>query len=302
MESETFKQIMQICDNRINFEALAEDFKNDRILPFIGAGFSKPQFPLWKDFLEEKAELYGVGSEVEKEIQNGNMEKAASLLMKAMGQRSFKDYFVRTFKKEVTTYTENQQWLPKLFKETVITTNYDHLLEALYKNQRDFTIILPRYDKDQAVIDRMLQQGKAYLVKLHGDVERYEYCILTEEDYNEVYTGDSEYEQFLSNIFENKMMLFLGCSLVSDRTLGLLKRLNNNREIVHYAIVSLPEETNNPSNPNEPIIYNHKQYKPELLKRMGQLSDLNIRPIWYPYDKHEIISYILEKLHQARYP
>ena len=69
-----------------------------------------------------------------------------------------------------------------------------------------------------------------------------------------------------------------------------------------YAIVSLPEETNNPSNPNEPIIYNHKQYKPELLKRMGQLSDLNIRSIWYPYDKHEMISYILEELHQARYP
>ena len=302
MKSEAFKQIIQICDNRDNFETLAEDFKRDRILPFIGAGFSRPQFPLWKDFLEKMAELYGVGSEVEEEIQNGNMEKAASLLMQKMGQRGFKDYFLRTFKQEVNTYSENQQWLPKLFKETVITTNYDHLLESLYKDQRDFTKILPRYDKDQAVVDRMMQQGQAYLIKLHGDVERYEYCVLTEEDYNEVYTGNSEYEQFLSKIFENKMMLFLGCSLVSDRTLALLKELNHNREIIHYAIVSLPEETNNPINPNEPIIYNHKQYKPALLERIGQLSDLNIRPIWYPYNQHEMISCILEELYQIRYP
>lgn len=56
----------------------------------------------------------------------------------------------------------------------------------------------------------MIQQGNPYLIKLHGDVSRYEYCILTEEQYQEIYTGSSEYEKMLSRIFENKIMLFLG--------------------------------------------------------------------------------------------
>lgn len=73
------------------------------------------------------------------------MEAAASLFVNSMGRRKFKDYFLGIFDKEIDTYTQNQQLLPKLFRETIITTNYDHLLESLYESQENIKldVLLP---------------------------------------------------------------------------------------------------------------------------------------------------------------
>ena len=80
-----FDELMKIHKNNRNFDLLAGDFKAGRIVPFIGAGFSRPQFPLWENFLKENSEIYGIADEINKEIRIGNMEKAASLLEHKMG-------------------------------------------------------------------------------------------------------------------------------------------------------------------------------------------------------------------------
>lgn len=301
-------ELMIIHNNKRNFNRLMEDFKSGRIVPFIGAGFSCPQFPLWEKLIRENAKIYGIEDEINKEISLGNMEKAASLLENKMGKLEFKDYFLETFDKEnIGSFTDNQLWLPELFQSGIITTNYDHLLETLYKEQLEyeFELLLPRYKKDEAAIDRVIRQGKPYLIKLHGDVSRYEYCILTEEQYREIYTGKSEYEKLLGRIFENKIILFLGCSLISDRTLTLLNQLNNlnnHRDIYHYAIVPLPEVTCNPQEPHKPSLCISEEtlsYKRELLDRIQHLSSFCIRPIFYPYEQHDVISILFERLFQS---
>ena len=300
-----FDELMKIHKNNRNFDLLAGDFKAGRIVPFIGAGFSRPQFPLWENFLKENSEIYGIADEINKEIRIGNMEKAASLLEHKMGPLEFKDYFLETFdKKKIGSFTDNQLWLPKLFQSGIITTNYDHLLETLYREQLEyeFELLLPRYKKDEAAIDRVLRQNKPYLIKLHGDASRYEYCILTEEQYQEIYTGESDYEKLIGRIFENKIILFLGCSLISDRTLTLLNRLTNHRDIYHYAILPLPEATQNLNEPHKPNLYRLGEpsaYKEEFLARIQQLSSLGIRPVFYPYEKHDLISVLLENLFQS---
>lgn len=297
-----FYELMEIHNNKRNFNLLTADFKAGRIVPFIGAGFSRPQFPLWENLLKENSKIYGIEDEINKEILMGNMEKTASLLENKMGSLEFKDYFLETFdKKNIGSFTDNQLWLPKLFQSGIITTNYDHLLETLYREQLEyeFELLMPRYEKDEAAIDRVLRQDKPYLIKLHGDVSRYEYCILTEEQYQEIYTGESAYEKLIGRIFENKIMLFLGCSLISDRTLTLLNKLTNHRDIYHYAIIPLPEATRNLNEPHKPNLYSSgvtSAYKGEFLDRIRHLSSLGIRPIFYPYEKHDMISLLLEKL------
>ncbi len=300
-----FYELMKIHKNDRNFNLLAADFKAGQIVPFIGAGFSRPQFPSWINLLKENSKIYGIEDEINKEIRIGNMEKAASLLENKMGSLEFKDYFLETFdKKKIDSFTDNQLWLPKLFQSSMITTNYDHLLETLYREQLeyDFELLMPRYEKDEAAIDRILRQDKPYLLKLHGDVSRYEYCILTEEQYQEIYTGESAYEKLIGRIFENKIMLFLGCSLISDRTLTLLNKLTRHRDIYHYAIIPLPKATHNLNEPHKPNLYSFGEasaYKGEFLDRIQHLSSLGIRPIFYPYERHDMISPLLEKLFQS---
>jgi len=305
MKDVLFDEIMEIHNNKRNFNRLETDFKAGRIIPFIGAGFSCPQFPSWEELIYENSKKYGIEDEINKVISLGNLEEAASLLERKMGRLEFKDYFLETFEKEnIGAFTDNQLWLPKLFQSGIITTNYDHLLETLYKEQLkyEFELLLPRYKKDEAAIDRVIRQDKPYLIKLHGDVARYEHCIITEEQYREIYTGESAYEKMLGRIFENKIILFLGCSLISDRTLTLLNNLNNNRDIYHYAIVPLPKATRNLKEPNKPNLYFSEEtlsYKEELLKRIQQLSSLGIRPIFYPYEEYHMISVLFEKLFQS---
>lgn len=300
-----FYDLMKIHKNDRNFNRLMTDFKKGQIVPFIGAGFSCPQFPLWENLLKENSKIYGIKDEINKEIHIGNMEKAASLLKNKMGRLEFKDYFLETFdKNNIGSFTDNQLWLPKLFQSGIITTNYDHLLETLYREQLEyeFELLMPRYEKDEAAIDRVLRQDKQYLIKLHGDVSRYEYCILTEEQYQEIYTGESAYEKLIGRIFENKIVLFLGCSLTSDRTLTLLNKLTSHRDIYHYAILPLPKATHNLNEPHKPNLYSSvktSEYKGELLDRIQHLSSLNIRPIFFPYEKYDMISILLEKLFQS---
>lgn len=50
-----FDEIMKIHKNERNFKLLKTDFKAGRIVPFIGAGFSCPQFPLWEKLIKENS-------------------------------------------------------------------------------------------------------------------------------------------------------------------------------------------------------------------------------------------------------
>ena len=164
-----------------------EDFKAGRIVPFIGAGFSRPQFPSWENLLKENSKIYGIADEINKEIRIGNMEKAASLLEHKMGPLEFKDYFLETFdKKKIGSFTDNQLWLPKLFQSGIITTNYDHLLETLYREQLEyeFELLLPRYKKDEAAIDRVLRQNKHQCTRGYKRYkEMFQICRVEKSDF-----------------------------------------------------------------------------------------------------------------------
>ncbi len=43
MGNKLFEQIIGIFNNESNFKYLVNNFKEDRVIPFIGAGFSRPQ-------------------------------------------------------------------------------------------------------------------------------------------------------------------------------------------------------------------------------------------------------------------
>jgi hypothetical protein len=80
-------------------------------------------------------------------------------------------------------------------------------------------------------------------------------------------------------MLSGRPLLFLGCSLNQDRTIGVLKEVSTNSPfIAHYAIVE------------QPFSVEH------FHERSRFLSNHNIRPIWYPNQRHDFIEPLLAHL------
>ncbi|HZC17242.1 MAG TPA: SIR2 family protein, partial [Caulobacteraceae bacterium] len=69
--------------------------------------------------------------------------------------------------------------------------------------------------------------------------------ILTAAEYDAAYAADRTQRELLSEIVGPRSLLFIGCSLVQDRTLGALRELKQRRQMrspPHYAFLPFPEE------------------------------------------------------------
>ncbi|MCI0471814.1 MAG: hypothetical protein L0Y73_09160, partial [Candidatus Aminicenantes bacterium] len=115
----------------------------DSLVPFIGAGFSRPVCPTWPDFLEtyfqsllgdfllpEDEEAY---RELKERGDADRLEKMADWLIEKSKQGEFKKHVEIAFNKNIKDFprAENKyRLLHKAFPGLKITTNYDCLIES----------------------------------------------------------------------------------------------------------------------------------------------------------------------------
>ena len=80
-------------------------------------------------------------------------------------------------------------------------------------------------------------------------------------------------------IYTNRPLLFLGCSLEKDRTLGVLQQVaSQNSFLTHYAVLAIP---------NTP---------PELGRRRDELKQAGIVPVWFTPGQFKQIEVLLERI------
>ena len=182
--------------------------------------------------------------------------------------------------------------LPYLPAGPILTTNFDHVIEHVFQTaERGF---LPHQviwkPQDAELANRELAQGSTVLVKLHGDVADPDHVILTWSQYESAY-GPLDRQQtdesmptlplprLLFRTIAGHVLLFLGCSLASDRPVDIVGRLalsfGGN---VHYAIVETLTESQAHND------------------RRSRLASLGIRPIWYPNGRHDYVEKILNHI------
>ena len=269
-----------------NLELLANQVKTGGgIVPFVGAGMSAPyRFKGWGAFLLEHAETYGVKSDVEAMLDKGLYEEAAQLLRDNMGRRDFDNLLPVTFGRKrlpnpmpvgtAVTY------LPALAPGPVLTTNYDPVIETVFRSDgRDFEHIVWGAKAD--IVSRSYRQDMRLLVKLHGDADDSTDRVLTKDDYDRAY-GDPNgpLPKLLRMIFSaQRPLLFLGCSLEGDRTVSILKDAADNfPAIEHYALMEAPED------------------RAKLVVRNRDLGDLGVVVVWFPHGRFDLIPRILNFL------
>lgn len=284
-QMKTIDEILSIRGNRHRIEDLSKVYS---LVPFIGAGMSSGIYPMWRNFLEEFELLADERVHLNKLIDLGEFEEAASYIF-SLSKRGFVETVKEVFSPkhlEGKVFSPALRILPKLTDGMILTTNLDELLENVWQHEgKNFdAIITPDYE-DQ--FNQAIANNSRFLVKLHGTVKESSKYVLTKEQYNEYYGVNSNdtidfnkpFPRDLGRAMQAKTLLFLGCSLKNDRVLHILKQIAGwNEYVKHYAILALADD------------------EETTIRRERELENYGIFPIWFPDKDYNCILTILNEL------
>ena len=265
-----------------HFEQLVNCIKNGNVVPFTGAGLSvSGGFPTWGNHLRQQGRTAGVDPDhIENLLINGHHEKVIEEIEGIRGHDVFineiRDVFSRTGS------IPDAIWrISELFNDTVITTNYDRLIEQAYDTgEKDVFQVINGMNALESPIP-----GRVSIIKLHGDIQDPQRCILSKKQYDDAYGSeeldmDRQIPKLLSYYYKNSSLLFLGCSLNNDRTVEVFRTVKESMQDVvmpqHFSIEQVPEDED------------------ELRDRNESLARIGITPIWFEKERYEYVESMLQ--------
>lgn len=175
---------------------------NKQLVLFIGAGASKDSgMPLWGEAIRAIASRMGI-----------DHEKTDTLVIpqyyyNARGNKEYTQLMREIFKYgEKLETKEVHKKIMRFAVGTIITTNYDHLLEQAAEENGVFLDVVAR--------DSDLPYRKAgnELIKMHGDFE-HDNFVLKEDDYLQYHKNFKLIENYIKSLIGTKTVLFIGYSL-----------------------------------------------------------------------------------------
>ncbi len=267
--------------NLDHFDQLIGRLKDGDVVPFIGAGLSVAGgFPTWEDHLRSQGRTAGINpAHTEALLASGQYETVIAEIEANRGSDVFtqeiRDVFSRTGQ-----ITDGTLLITELFTDTVITTNYDRLIEQAFDTgaKNAFQVINGMNALAERATDRVS------IIKLHGDIKTPANCILSKNQYDHAY-GNNEVDmsrpipKLLEYYYKNSSLLFLGCSLNNDRTIQVFRAIKQKvGDIVipqHFTIEQAPET------------------ELELSDRNACLLRLGITGIWFEKDQFECVDGML---------
>ena len=288
----TFQSVMGFYKkhNQSVFQQILDAQRKGTLSPFVGAGLSVPfGYKQWGGVLKELAENIldqDARSLVLDQLRRGEYEQAADGVLD--NYPFMLDQLPQIVSPDILQGCADEKkrstaaWvLPYLFRrELVMTTNFDRCLEECYLAQMNAAIptVTPL---NQDRLNQLQLNQELCLLKLHGDIGReavsIDDLVFTGEQYETHYADGSPLVRVLTQRFSSRRMLFLGCSLSSDRTMRVLEKVvSANRGIRHFAILGCKQS--------------------EITARMKSLAKLGILPIFYDESNHDAVRVILERL------
>lgn len=279
-------EILALHDNQGRFRNLRVAYRNGAIIPFVGAGMSMSSgYPGWTNFLWQlRKETRVTEEQLARLLDNGQYEQAAQVLADDMPTGSFDEALENIFGHAEEELAGPIQLLPHVFDTAAITTNFDDVLKRCYDQaEKPFSETLLGINARE--LPRRLGVNSKILIKLHGKATSGQERILTFSEYQFHYGAERSLLSAIEAIF-SKTLLFMGCSLGTDRTILAMKEYvaSKGHDAItrHYAFVALKEDE-------------------DRLARRDALAAANIFPIWYSDDDDhdECIEALLHKLAES---
>lgn len=252
------------------------------VVPFVGAGISASAgFSSWKEHLRHQGKTAHIAAErIEELLAAGAYETVLEEIEAVRGREVFINEIRDEFSRNPTI--PDVVWrISELFTDTVITTNYDRLLEQSFETGEAGRV---------QVINGLnaLEQPnpkKITVIKLHGDIREPKRCILSKNQYDEAYGNGSlnlhkAIPKLLAYHYKNSSLLFLGCSLSNDRTVQVFKKIREDmgeeeETKQHFSIEQAPETLDG------------------IAQRNAELAKLGITPIWFEKERYELVESLL---------
>ena len=205
--------------NAVRFDQLCDRIEAGDIVPFIGAGLSQPGgFPTWKEHLRQQGRTAGLQTGVVEDlISQGLYEDIVDLIEQQHGADVFSQELRDAFSRN-GTIPPTYYLIAELFPDTLITTNYDRLIEQSLDlgGGKAVELLIP------ATVLEPPDATKITVIKLHGNIDTPASCILSKAQYANAYGTDTidlalPIPQALDYYFRNSSLLFLGSGLIARR-------------------------------------------------------------------------------------
>lgn len=277
--------ILALYGNARRYADLCSSLVRGQVVPFIGSGMSAPSgLPMWSNLLRNIRAYTAVQQRnLEKLLKDYKFEDAAALLANGTNGRLFNERVEHELHVDDQTKIAGAvRLIPALFPGVIITTNLDQILELHYSRcECSFATILE--GQRVAGFRRIREEGKSYLLKLHGDCKQASSRVLLPAEYDAAYASGSSISEELALLYRNNSLLFLGCSLGPDRTVKLVAEVARSDFNMpkHYTFLQCPTDR-------------------ERVKRENWLTERGIYPIWYPDDHDGSITSLLAGLIEAQ--
>lgn len=224
---------------------LIETIKSDKLIIFIGAGMSINEgLPSWKQILLNI--LSKQDSDIPKakhyyDALNNDIMDPLDVLEKI---KEHKRKILQSFEIDLKVDDYNS----KIFKllenitKRFITTNFDKYIE---NNCSIKTIIT--YDSSYN-LSKIETNVEEYIIKLHGDLDKLDSCIIFKEQYEELYKNEKLAPFQLKKLLSEYSFLFIGFSFNDPYVKELFEYMTNLMEDygpTHYLVTTKDEKINN---------------------------------------------------------
>ncbi|MCY1046750.1 SIR2 family protein [Corallococcus sp. bb12-1] len=213
-------------------EELLSAIRSGTCIAFVGAGFSIPaNFPNWIELLNGLSQHVSVGLQkhikllLAKKDGSASLEEAAQAIEDELGQ----DKMAKRLKTRLTisklppNMAERIHLLQGIPFRAILTTNFDMLLEGETPSAQAYRKIM-RAPRPRWWDEGFWDQKACFppVLKLHGDVRKANTVVLTRRGYRQRLHNDPHFTRFLSALFTQHTVLYLGFSF-SDAYLNELR-------------------------------------------------------------------------------
>ena len=172
------------------------------LILFIGAGTSVDAgVPLWKDAITE------IATKLQIDPAKTDVLVVPQYYFNARGKKEYTQLMREIFKYgEKLETKEVHKKIMQFDADTIITTNYDHLLE---KAAEEYNVFMNVVAKDS---DLPYRKAGKELIKMHGDFE-HDNFVLKEDDYLHYHADFKLIENYVKSLIGTQTVLFIGYSL-----------------------------------------------------------------------------------------
>ncbi|MCJ8288374.1 MAG: SIR2 family protein [Crocinitomicaceae bacterium] len=204
---------------------LIESIRKGECILFLASGLSSQvirsngeRLPSWTSFLKElliwaetkRVPFNSDPDEIREMIDKGNLLMAAQELQELINPNEFGDFLNGIFRDKKVKPTESHNLLAQIPFRSILTTNYDTLIEGAYTISSGGQIpkTFTQLDLDAALSP--LRKKDFFIFKMHGDIDRPNTIVLGTRSYNNLMYKSPEYLSFLETLFTTHTVLFIG--------------------------------------------------------------------------------------------